>query len=171
MSAPRKIIYLSFPYFGYASEKLKNEVHELVSGRFPQLNLRMVFKNDFSIGSLFKHKEKLEPSLCSNLVYEYSCALCNERYIGSTARQYGCRISEHRGVSVRTGHPMANQPTSAIYEHSFSMGHRTQMTSFKILDRCRGVGQLRTLEALYIFRRMPTLNSGLPVELSVSHLG
>ena len=171
ITVPKKKIYISFPFYGYISEKLKNEINTLVNMRFPQLDLRLVFKNELSIGSLFRHKERLEASLCSDLVYEYKCALCNECYIGSTARQFGCRISEHRGVSVRTGLPTTNKPNSAIYDHSFQTGHQALITSFKILDRCREVGQLRVLEALHIFRRAPTLNVGLPVELSVARIG
>ena len=105
LTVPKKLIYISFPYFGYISEKLKNEIHWLVSRRFPQLNLKIVFKNEFSVGSLFSHKERHEPSLCSDLVYEYNCALCNKRYIGSTARQYGCRIAEHRGSQLEPTSP------------------------------------------------------------------
>ena len=171
ITVPKKMIYISFPYFGYISEKLKNEIHLLVDKRFPHLNLRLAFRNDFSVGSLFRHKERLEPSLCSSLIYEYNCPLCNECYIGSTVRQYGCRISEHRGVSVRTNAPLGKQPNSAIYDHSFETGHRILTSSFKILDKCREASQLRTLEALYICRKIPTLNSGLPVELSVARLG
>ena len=171
MIAPRKKIYVSFPFYGYISEKLKNEVNTLVNMRFPQVDLRLIFKNESSVGSLFTHKERLETFLCSNLVYEYKCALCNECYIGSTARQFGCRISEHRGVSVRTELPFSNNPNSAIYDHSFQTGHQTLKTSFKILDKCREVSQLRILESLHIFRRTPTLNTGLPVELSVARVG
>ena len=168
ITVQKKVLYLSFPYFGYISEKNKNEVQLLVGKRFPQLDLKIVFKNDFSIGSLFKHKEKLEPSLCSNLVYEYNCALCKECYIGSTVRQYGCRIAEHRGVSVRTNLPLTNKPISAIYDHLFVTGHQISNDAFKVLDKCNDYSQLRTLESLYIFKRIPTLNSGLPVELSVA---
>ena len=171
ITVPKKKIYISFPFYGYISEKLKNEINILVNVRFPQLDLRLVFKNELSIGSLFRHKERLETSLCSNVVYKYKCALCNECYIGSTARQFGCRISEHKGVSVRTSLPTANKPNSAIYDHSFQTGHQTSMTSFKILDKCRDVSQLRILEALHIFRSKPTLNTGFPVELSVARIG
>lgn len=167
-TVPKKKIYISFPFYGYLSEKLKNEINILVSRRFPQLDLRMIFKNELSIGSLFKHKERLESSLCSNIVYEYKCTLCNERYIGSTARQYGCRISEHRGVSVRTSFPLSRKPISAIYDHSFTKGHPILTESFKILNTCREVSQLRVLESLHIFRGVPTLNSGPPVELLVA---
>ena len=168
ITVPKKVLYISFPYFGYVSEKLKNEVHCLVNKRFPQLDLKMVFKNEFSVGSLFRHKERLEPSLCSDIVYKYNCALCKECYIGSTVRQYGCRIAEHRGVSVRTNFPLTNKPISAIYDHSFKTGHQILPTSFKIIDRCNEASQLRILEALYVFKQIPTLNSGLPVELSVA---
>ena len=143
----------------------------MVKKRFPYLNLRLALKNNLSIGSFFRHKEWLEPLLFSGLIYECNCAFCNVCYFGSAARQYGCRISEYREVSVRTNVRSDKQPNSAIYDHSFETGHRILTSSFKILDKCREASQLRTLEALYICRKIPTLNSGLPVELSVARLG
>ena len=46
-SANRMPVYVSFPYYGYISEKLKSEVKKIVSHRFPQCDFQFVFKNNF----------------------------------------------------------------------------------------------------------------------------
>ena len=136
---------------------------------YPQIDLKLIFTNKLSIGSLFKFKESLPTSLCSGVIYTYKCALCNECYTGSTTRQLQCRIAEHMGRSVRTNRPLSKHPVSAIYDHSFKFGHAISNDNFKIVDRHSNVNQLRLLESLYIFKTKPSLNDGLPVQLSVAH--
>ena len=169
MSVPKLPVYVSFPYYGYVSEKVKSELKDIVFRRFPQINFRPIFRNNCMIGSFFRHKEKLPTSMCSNLVYSYKCLLCNKQYIGSTVRQLQCRISEHMGVSVRTGLPMTNNPNSAIFKHRFDTDHPIEKDEFKIKRFCHNRYDVRLLEALYIKKERPELNDGLPVELSLFH--
>ncbi|MEL7309738.1 MAG: hypothetical protein AAGK05_19090, partial [Pseudomonadota bacterium] len=151
-TASKKRLYVSFPYYGYASEIIRTNVLSIVGKCYPHVDLKLIFTNKFSIGSLFKYKESLPPPLCSGVIYTYQCALCNECYTGSTSRQLQCRISEHMGRSVRTNQPLSNSPISAIYDHSFNSGHAISKENFKITDRNSNVSQLRILEALYIFK-------------------
>ena len=169
MSVPKLPVYVAFPYYGYVSEKVKSELKDIVFRRFPQINFRPIFRNNCMIGSFFRHKEKLPTSMCSNLVYSYKCLLCNKQYIGSTVRQLQCRISEHMGVSVRTGLPMTNNPNSAIFKHRFDTDHPIEKDEFKIKRFCHNRYDVRLLEALYIKKERPELNDGLPVELSLFH--
>ena len=160
-------IYVSFPYFGYISDALKKDIRKCVENLYPQIDLKLAFKNSFSIGSLFRHKDPLPDSLCSNIVYTYECALCNECYTGSTQRQLQCRISEHLGVSVRTGLPLSKLAYSAIYDHREKKDHPINKTGFKIVGRTSSTSTLRLLESLNVFKNKPRMNVGLPVELSV----
>ena len=160
-------IYVSFPYFGYISDILKKEIQTYAGRMYPQIDLRLAFKNSFSVGSFFRHKDLMPTSLCSNIIYTYNCALCNECYIGSTKRQLQCRIAEHLGVSVRTGVPLSKQPYSAIYDHREKKDHPINKKDFKIIGRTYNVNSLRLLESLHIFKNKPRMNTGLPVELSV----
>ena len=160
-------IYVPFPYFGYISDTLKKEIQTYVEKLYPQIDLRIAFKNSFSIGSFFRHKDLMPASLCSNVIYTYKCALCNECYTGSTQRQLQCRIAEHLGVSVRTGMHLSKEPFSAIYDHKEKMNHPINKNDFKIVGRTFDKSKLRLLESLYIFKTKPKMNTGLPVELSV----
>ena len=163
----KQTIYLSFPYLGYISEKIKDEINSLTHKRFPHLNLKIVFRNTFSIGSIFKHKEKLSKPLCSGIIYKYECLICKDQYIGSTIRQFQCRVSEHRGISPRTNQPVSAPSFSAIRQHHFDTGHILKSDSFSIIDKATQYN-LRTLEALHIAKSKPKLNTGLPVELEIS---
>ena len=165
----KKKLYVSFPYYGYVSERLRNEIMNIVSKFYPHVDLRLIFTNKFSVGSLFKFKESLPTSLCSGVIYTYKCTLCNECYTGSTTRQLQCRIAEHMGRSVRTNRHLKGNPVSAIYDHAFKHGHAISKDNFKIIDRHNNVNQLRLLEALYIFKTKPSMNEGLPVQLPVTH--
>ena len=139
----------------------------LVGKCYPQIDLKLIFTNKFSIGSLFKCKESLPTPLCSGVIYSYKCALCNECYTGSTSRQLQCRILEHMGRSVRTNRHLNKNPISAIYDHALKSGHGISKENFKIIDRHNNTSQLRILESLYIFKTKPSLNDGLPVQLPV----
>ena len=164
----KKKVYISMPYYGYISHKIKNEINKLVNERFPQLNFYLVFKNNFNIDSIFRHKDRLPDSVCSSIIYMYECEDCCSSYVGSTIRQFRCRIAEHRGFSVRTGHPLTTCGPSAIRDHGRQHDHRIDTKNFKVLNKFRGSRtDLRILEGLYIHKLKPNLNSGLPVELSV----
>ena len=160
-------IYVSFPYFGYISDTIKKEIQTCVENLYPQIDLRLAFKNSFSVSSIFRHKDPIPTSLCSNVIYKYSCALCNECYIGSTQRQLQCRIAEHSGMSVRTGLPLSKLPYSAIYDHREKKDHPISEKNFKIVGRSYSINNLRLLESLYIFKSKPEMNTGLPVELLI----
>ena len=167
-TVPKQIIYLPFPYYGYISEKIKAEIAHLNLKRFPHLNIKIAFTNNFSIGSLFKHKERIPKPLCSGIIYKYECLICKDQYIGSTIRQFQCRISEHLGISPRTNKPVSTPSFSSVRQHHMDTSHILKPDSFEIIDRSNTYINLRTLEALHIQKSKPKLNIGLPVELEIS---
>ena len=162
---PKQQIYASIPYIGYASDQLKKEIVKITTKLYPQIELKLVSTNNFSISSLFKHKEKLPKSMCSNIIYSFTCSTCNSRYFGSTTRQFKTRIYEHLGKSARTNIPLTSPPFSAIRQHCSDNNHPLNTDDFKIVDKCRN--NIRTLESLYIFKHKPKLNSGLPMDLEL----
>ena len=162
----KKLIYFSMPYYGYISHKIKKEVLNLVNQRYPQINLKMVFVNRFTIGSFFKHKERLPSDVCSGVVYKFTCDECNSLYIGSTNRQLRVRASEHMSLSCRTGMPLTSPNYSAVLDHSMKKGHRINISNFKIINSCNKY-DIRILEALHIFKEKPNLNGDSPIILSV----
>ena len=158
-------MYFSLPYLGDITLKLRQELTHILEQRFPQLNCKLIFSNKYSIGSFFKHKEKLLPALCSDLIYKFECSSCKASYIGSTTRHFQTRVLEHLGKSVRTNFKLTSPPFSSIREHSVTSKHSFNPDDFKILATTNF--ELLMLESLYINKLKPKLNGLLPVELGV----
>ena len=167
---PKKRIFIPFPYLGYISDKMKNEIGQIVTNMYPHLNLNLIFKNSFNINSFFKHKESLSPALRSSIIYKYDCEDCDASYIGSTKRQFSVRMAEHRGRSVRTGKPISSAHNSSIFNHAMNNNHPVKEENFKIINNSHNHFDLRLIEAMEIKRAKTTLNENLPVELFVLSL-
>ena len=165
-TVPKQTIYFSFPYLGYITDNINSEITKLVNSNFPQINLKLVFTNSNSIFSFFRHKEKLDSSLCSGVIYLYECLNCQVQYIGSTTRQLSVRATEHMGISPRTKRPLSSPPFSSIREHSYNASHPISINSFSIINQSSY--NLKLLEALHIHKLKPKLNQGLPWELTIS---
>ena len=91
------------PFFGRQSEQLRDELLLLLSSFYPSFDFTIVLVNSFTIGRLFNYKDKLPVRMRSSLVYEFSCAHCASKYVGSTIRALCFRVAEHAGRSSRTG--------------------------------------------------------------------
>ena len=115
----------------------------------------------------------LYSSLRSCIIYNYCCPQCGSEYIGSTARTLGCRISEHKGVSYRTGARLSQPSHSTVRAHSEQCDVRIRDDHFKILDTLPSSNiVLRILESLYIFHKQPKLNdmcSAFPLHIINRH--
>ena len=154
---PRNI-YLSIPYFGVQSEKLKHELNVLLSKYFTEVNFRIVLTNNFRIGSFFHYKDPLPKAMQSSLVYKFSCSQCESEYVGSTIRNLYTRVGEHAGRSARTGAVLACPSQSSIRCHTNQCSTDVSIDSFQVLDTASSVIDLRILESLYIYKLSPVLN-------------
>ena len=67
------------------------------------------------------------------------------------------RVSQHKGISFRTGNMLNSVEQSKILDHSLNSGHCTSDNNFKILDSCQPF-DLRILELIYIHKIKPSLN-------------
>ena len=167
-SVSKQPFYVSLPYFGSQSEKLKNELLSLLTKHFSAIDFNVILVNKSSIGSLFKHKDVLPISMQSSLIYHYCCARCASDYVGSTVRNLHMRVAEHAGRSCRTGSILASPPHSAIRLHSEQCDSPVSMNNFKIIGRASSLIELRILESLHIFRHKPVLNdtdSAFPLKI------
>ena len=159
LTAPKKILYVSFPYISLNSNlKIETEIRELVQRFFPHLKLRISFKNSLNVASFFNFKDKLPFSVRSSVVYTYQCDRCPAVYCGETARHLKARIAEHRGISARTGHPFLNPPNSNIYNHFLSTGHEVLPNNFKI-SFSTDSHNLKISESIFINKIKPSLNN------------
>ena len=152
-------------FFGKDSEIMKSKVSSLCKNFFPHLDLKIILVNKFTIGSLFRYKDRLPPMLRSGLVYKYSCKVpCTSSYVGCTSRRLQARQAEHRGFSERTGARLTAPPQSNIRSHcentSMCCGP-VRSDNFKILGYEGDFTKLRILESLHIDNCSPNLNDRL----------
>ena len=155
-----KTIYFSLPYFGHKSVMFKSNFMKLVTEYYPNIDIKLVFVNDNSIGKIFPFKDSIPKGLRSRVVYNFRCAhsSCASAYVGSTVRSLNARVAEHRGISVRTGVPFLSPPHSSIRSHSDTLDHPLSLDQFKILGSSQNHMYLRILESLHILKKKPDLN-------------
>jgi hypothetical protein len=153
-----KQIFVMFPYLGHSSNVLKRKVSTYLRKFYPQIQLKIIFSNKNTIGSMFNCKDKLPPYLVSNVIYKYTCGTCSATYIGETSKQFKVRVCQHRGISYRSGNVLSDSDNSKIFVHSVSNDHVIKKENFKILAQCNNQNDLRLLESIYIHNMHPNLN-------------
>ena len=164
-TASKAVVYFSIPYMGKRSFNFKNNLTRLLREFYPQLMIRVIFKQGFSIQSLFRFKDRIPENLQSSAVYQYKCRCCNAMYVGKTKRQIRVRQFEHLGRSVRTNRPLGKPPFSAIRQHSENTDHPMYLDSFSVLSTRSKDVELSIIESLYIVKDKPSLCNGRSVEL------
>ena len=136
---------LIVPYSeGY--KKFKSSILKSIDSK--NLNLKIISKS-YKIQSMFSNKSHTPLSLCSNLVYQFSCNGCNATYIGETSRHLCKRIQEHG----RLGNG------SNIAGHMKVCRSEVKTTNFKILcSNFKNYWERVTCEALLIKSLNPSIN-------------
>ena len=65
-------MYINLPYLGQHSNKLELEMSTLFHKYFQDKSFHVIFVNPFTIGSIFRHKERLPKEMRNSLVYKFS---------------------------------------------------------------------------------------------------
>ena len=105
----------------------------------------------------FRIKDKIPEDLRSSIVYQYKCDSCSASYVGKSIRHKIARVREHRGLSPRTGNPLAKPPYSAILEHREATNHQIQKENFSVLASSSNNTDLVIMEALFQKKYKPSL--------------
>ena len=130
-------------------KRLKN----LVESNFEQVEINVAFETSKTIGSYFPFKDNVKKKESeSYVVYKLACKVCNECYIGKTARILAHRMKEHGTVGSE----------SACQKHVESNeGHYFDFNDVEIVDRAETDFKLKVKELLHILRQKPSLNTQL----------
>ena len=126
---------------------MKIEMTKLISEYFPHLDPQLILVNNSKLNSFFKFKDSVPHALCSGVVYKFSCAKCASVYYGSTIRTLYTRVSEHKGLSDRTGKPVAKPKHSSIRDHIMICGTGIPMENLEI-------NAVRSKEIVFVFYRI-----------------
>ena len=146
------MFYVTLPYFGKHSEKLRSDLYLLFCKYFKDISFNFILVNSFKIDSFFSFKNRLPKGMRSSLIYKYSCVRWTSEYIGSTTRILTTRVAEHAGRSHRTDKILANPPHSNIRDHAEICGSPIVLHNFNIIDSCNNSNDLIILESLYIHK-------------------
>ena len=129
-------MFISLPFFRAQSEKLKTEILDTLAKFYPQLDLKIILSNTFTIGSLFNYKDRLPMTLPSSIIYKYSCARCaSGTYVGLTTRALHMRIAEHQERSFRIGNVPQHPVPSSIRDHSLKCSKQISSSEFSIIGQ------------------------------------
>ena len=159
-TVPKLTFYSSMPFLGPINRNFERELMSLLNKFYPYINFKLAFNNNFTIGSLFTLKDRVEVLRKSGVVYLYTCSRCNlGNYVGSTTRLLFTRICAHRGISYRSSLPLSDPEFSAIRTHSNSCGSDIESSDFRCLGSCSNDRDLRTLESMFVKKLHPVLNN------------
>ena len=90
-----KVLWFNIPYLGpngeYLLKKFKQKLKRYLTGDF-QLRVNYISTKLSMFCSL---KDKIEKLNKANVIYEFTCPTCNEKYIGMTERNLLTRLKEH----------------------------------------------------------------------------
>ena len=166
----KKTGFVSIPFISHkCSSDIKKELRKIVTEFHPQLNLKLIFSNGFSIGSLLRFKDRTPVDLISNVVYLYKCSQCIATYVGETTRYLHTRVADHKGVSPRTSRPLTRPSCSRIREHAELTNHEIVLANFTVLSQCREF-ETKITESVLIHKLRPSLNSReASVPLNILH--
>ena len=84
------------------------------------------------MSSKFTFKDKISKEMRSLLCYKFQCSSCNATYYGKTKRHFKVRVSEHMGVSARTGKNIKSTKSSAVRDHMLVCNNIVSFEDFSV---------------------------------------
>ena len=100
--------------------------------RLPFRKLRIIFKSTNRLQSYFNFKDVLPEPLRSCQVYKFTCGSCSASYTGKTFQHLKVRVSEHQGVSLRTGKIVKDTLSTSVRDHMLGCDHIVTWDDFKV---------------------------------------
>jgi hypothetical protein len=157
----KRLVLCKLPYIGAKfSVIIKNILLNIISNHNLAVDLRLIFVNNATIGSLFPFKDRFSTDMLSHVIYLGTCG-CGAKYVGKTLRLLPTRVKEHR-------HSLTGVRYSSIAKHVLDTGHDFDWDNFKILAVNSDDLTLSYLETLIISDLRPSLNemvSSIPLHI------
>ena len=145
------ISYQKLPFIGTYSKFVQNRIKLLCNQFCKNTNIKLVFTSQ-KISSFFSTKDKMPSDLRSNVVYKFTCACCNARYVGQTTRYFNVRVQEHL-------HKRSNP--SSVFKHldeDQKCRDACDSSCFEVLDSDNSAFRLKVKEAIHNEWIKPTIN-------------
>ena len=158
LTVPKKEINLILPFLGSMSFSIRSKLVKAFSQAMPACKLKVIFKTSAKLGSYFRFKDIIPRSLCSHVLYKYTCSRCNSTYIGKTKRYWEKRLEEHLSISALYGKPMKCFKMWPPKEHDVKCSSSISRDCFNIIGGDQNDFILRLKESLMIYQQHPNLN-------------
>ena len=157
-TVPKLELRIVLPYLGNISSITKKRLNRCISKRLKFCKLQIVFQTSNRLKNYFRFKDRVPETLQSNFVYKFKCGSCTASYYGKTYRHMKVQVSEHQGVSPRTGKRVKGTLSTSVRDHVLDCDHRVAWEDFSIIGRESNHYLLETKESLFIKRGNPSLN-------------
>ena len=160
-TVPKNELIIILLYLGKMSQIVKTRLTKTMNKHMKFCKLRVIFQTNNRLRNYFRFKDSVHETLRSNLIYKFSCGSCTASYIGKTYRHFKVRVSEHQGVSPRTGKPVKGTLSTSVRDHMLVCDHKVVHEDFKFLGNEPNRYLLELLNSLFIKRDQPSLNKKL----------
>ena len=157
-TVPKNDLYIFLPYLGKLSLSARSTLEKTIRDILPCVNLKVVFRIKNRLSSKFTFKDKISKEMRSLLCYKFQCSSCNATYYGKTKRHFKVRVSEHMGVSARTGKNIKSTKNSAVRDHMLVCNNIVSFEDFSVLVNGTSDFRIKLQESLLIHRGGLQLN-------------
>ena len=157
-TVPKLELRITLPFLGNISSITKKRLKRCIGKRLKFCNLKIIFQTGNRLMNYFRFKDCVPETLQSNFVYKFKCGSCTASYYGKTYRHMKVRISEHQGVSPRTGKRVKGTLSTSVRDHMLNCNHTVAWEDFPIIGRESNHYLLETKESLFIKRDKTSLN-------------
>ena len=161
LTVPKKQLYLVLPFMGKMSALVKSGLARSLHKRLPFCKVKIAFKTCNRLKNSFSFKDVVLEPLRSCRIYNFRCGSCNVSYIGKIFRHLKVRVSEHQGVSPRTGKHLKGTLSTSVRDHMLDCNHIVAWDVFKVLGRESDHWLLEIKESLFIEINRPSLNKNI----------
>ena len=161
LTVPKKQLYLVLPFMRKMSTLVKFGLPRSLHKRLPFCKVKIVFKTSIRLKNYFSFKDVVPEPLRSFQIDNSTCGSCSASYIGKTFRHMKVRVSEHQGVSPRTGKHLKRTLSTSVRDHILDCNHVVAWNDFKILGRESNHWLLEIKESLFIKRDRPSVNKNI----------
>ena len=148
---------IALPYLGNISSITKKRLKDVVK-RLTFCKLKIILQTGRRLKNYFRFKDCVPETLQSNFVYKFKCGSCTASYYGKTYRHMKVLVSEHQGVSPRTGKRVKSMLSTSVRDHMLDCDHIVFCKDFSIIGRESNHHLMETKESLFIKRDNPSLN-------------
>ena len=151
---------MSLTYLGKISIELKKRLRNAFRLHCPEVNLKVVFSSPNRLINGFSFKDVLMKDINSLVLYNYTCGICKETYIGKTKRHFIVRANEHLGISTLThnNYSYNENNATAVRKHIHDNNHPRSRDNFQIIGNSKNDYYLQIKESILINIMKPSLN-------------